>query len=722
MNDQPAVDWYSDDPIAHAEGDALDRERFVDGLEAVLDTVQHQASSSVLALIGPWGSGKSSVLKTIEERLDTQEASGKQWVTVSFNPWYFQDLASLQAGFFRDLQSALPSHSSWDKAREGIAGLAKSVAPFGSLLSLLGVDASKALTGFAELVEGDAGAARQHRIAEAALRKADRPVLVVVDDVDRLDPPELLLLFKLIRLVGRLPNVHYLLAYDEDTLIDALGRTGLVGTADPRRPIDYLEKIVQVRLDMPPVRDEQLTAWVERSLAQLGANHGLEMTDEMSQRFSKAYFAHIRERLHTPRGVKRYFAQVDAFLAGVREEVELVDFLIVSWIRSAEPLLYRALVANRDRLLGQTSHGGLEWPQKRVPGEAKGHWVKVLDAARVAPGHCEGVAAVLGQLFPRFAHDWSDSNQEFSGRRSSSGRVSNPHYFDRYFAFAVPAEDLPDHLVHAACRQITTKTPGPELRLVEEKYASHTELILTKFEDWVEPGSDGNLEIVAWLIRNITRLPSHMSIADSYQRARWVGGRLYCQLAEAQRFRVFTEAVTSIQELDYFSSLSNALAAKHQSHGLTNDRGERIDRADHAFASRIAELLNNRISQGPLGIDDGYWRLVWDWMRIDINASRKWAKLGLEKHAWPPLDLAARFVSTLYALGVPNPPIRLGEFDADSLQKLVNIRSLASAIGISADDANLLVERDMLATEDNRRLAARKGLAQMLAADESAAT
>src|SRR5690606_28255571 len=118
---------------------------------------------------------------------------------------------------------------SWKKAKESIAGLARGVAPFGTLLALLGVDASKAITGIAELLESDKGVVTQHKAAEAALREVNHPVLVIVDDVARLDLPDLLVLFKLIRLVCIIPFFLYLLTYDEHTLIVVLSRTGLVG-------------------------------------------------------------------------------------------------------------------------------------------------------------------------------------------------------------------------------------------------------------------------------------------------------------------------------------------------------------------------------------------------------------------------------------------------------------------------------------------------------------
>ena len=58
-------------------------------------------------------------------------------------------------------------------------------------------------------------------------------------------------LFKAIRLVASFPGVYYLLAYDEQTVIDILTDTPIAGK-DQGRAIAYLEKIVQVPLVLPP--------------------------------------------------------------------------------------------------------------------------------------------------------------------------------------------------------------------------------------------------------------------------------------------------------------------------------------------------------------------------------------------------------------------------------------------------------------------------------------
>jgi KAP family P-loop domain len=75
----------------------------------------------------------------------------------------------------------------------------------------------------------------------AAIEGADKNFLVVVDDIDRLHSEELLALFKAIRLLGRFDRVHYLLADDEQTILDVLESSD-IANSDRRRAIAFLEK------------------------------------------------------------------------------------------------------------------------------------------------------------------------------------------------------------------------------------------------------------------------------------------------------------------------------------------------------------------------------------------------------------------------------------------------------------------------------------------------
>ncbi|MBM4570413.1 hypothetical protein GS489_08575, partial [Rhodococcus hoagii] len=90
-----------------------------------------------------------------------------------------------------------------------------------------------------------------------AIRKTGKNILVIVDDIDRLHSDELLSVMKAVRLLGRFDGVHYLLSYDEQTLLGVLEQTDLAGNSRPRAR-DYLEKIVQYPFTLPPLQESHL--------------------------------------------------------------------------------------------------------------------------------------------------------------------------------------------------------------------------------------------------------------------------------------------------------------------------------------------------------------------------------------------------------------------------------------------------------------------------------
>jgi predicted KAP-like P-loop ATPase len=201
------ANFFGDDPLqAGSTLDSLERAQYADQLVEVLQQVRQQTESSVLAVIGPWGSGKSSILNMVIGKVDKGP-----WAVAHFNPWIYSDQESLQHGFFTELRASMEDEA-WKEPKRAIGALGKAVAPFGKLSMLAGVpDASGMVSKLGELIAGDASVTKTKALAEAALRDAGRPVLVVMDDLDRLTPDELLLTLKLVRLVGRLPNVYYLL-------------------------------------------------------------------------------------------------------------------------------------------------------------------------------------------------------------------------------------------------------------------------------------------------------------------------------------------------------------------------------------------------------------------------------------------------------------------------------------------------------------------------------
>ncbi|MFF2347637.1 P-loop NTPase fold protein [Pseudarthrobacter sp. NPDC058119] len=696
--------WLSDDPISPENPalDLLDRQGFADASVSMLDRLREQSESSVVALIGPWGAGKSSVLNMIRNRLPT--ANGDvTWRTVDFNPWNYQDLASLQAGFFTELQSELPPGTAWSRARDALSKIGRRVAPLGSLGSIVGVDAAPVVEAIADLVGGDQSLAAARHEAEAALRETGQPVLVIVDDLDRLAPEELLLVFKLIRLTGRLPHLYYLVSYDEDTLLDALSRTGLVGKEDPRRAVDYLEKIVQIRLDLPPLREHQVSTWVDNALNRFANRFSISLGPEDSSRFSRAYHAHIRARLNTPRSIKRYFSQVEAFFQPVRTEVDVVDFLLVTWLRTAEPLVYELLVTRRAELLGTNSAWSVQSILgKEDPKEKKKVWHDRLEEARVTEANLSGVADVLSQLFPRFEDAWKEVESRSRSHSPSPGRISHPDYFDRYFAFGVPPEDIADTVVELAFHQIISRQDGSERSRVETEFPTKTSMIVDKLENLSNSRAEDLLPLLEWFLPRYHELEDELAFVTPRHHVRWTTQRLFIQLDSSSAVKAI-DAAGHVEE--GLSLAAHWIDAAARNVTASQPQADSFASARKRFIQLIAETLDGYRQTNPLEVPDYIWALIWEWRRLEPSGVGGWMAELVRDNSWPVLDIIARLVGAQAPLGTPEPTWTLDALDLEAVEDLVGLDFAISSLSEELDEfqGTLPMSRTVRATPDSRR-------------------
>jgi hypothetical protein len=466
-----------DDPVGGENGpDTLDRTDFVWHVAAVLNRVRRQTESSVIGVVADWGAGKTSIVNMVREVLKEPTTGSDGWLIAEYNPWSYSDLDSLIMGFFAEMHAVIPKGAKWNETRKHIGGLATAAAPLGKLGGLVGLDLESVIKAVGTYVAGDVSVSAVRAQAEASLKRLNRPILVIMDDLDRLTPDELLLVFKLVRLLGRLPNIYYLMCYDEQTLLDVLARTDLIG--DRReRALDYMEKIVQVRIDVPPLREVQISRGVDSAINTILGDEELESVD--IQRISVAYREHLADRLTTPRAIWRLFAQVDAFYGPIKDEVNFADYLLLTFLRTSEPDVYRMLYERRAELIKQPPRSVNA--AVRDPGTAD-VWRQRLREAGVTDDNVEGVLAILAILFVpiKEASERGRLGREYMEDLGRRRGIGHPDYFDRYFAFSVPEEDIADSVVVEALNQLAKNSPGPELDQLTRGLQADTSRVVRK--------------------------------------------------------------------------------------------------------------------------------------------------------------------------------------------------------------------------------------------------
>ena len=322
---------HPDQPLAPASAlveDKLDRAGFARSVVSALSRVSVQGGF-VVSIEGAWGSGKTSTLALVEALLG--QVSKKGPILVRFNPWLVGDRDALLRHFLATIASAIKMGDKSQDAKKAakqlntyakvfdFVKLVPGAEPWASLVKSVIEAAGNATEAVADYKTPDIE--ERKRKVESALRTYDRPVVVFVDDIDRLFPQEVFEMVRIIKAVGELPNVGYLLAWDAAYVKSALETLGLP------KPATYLDKIVQVRLPLPSLSNSAREQLMNDSLEQLESGALKSHFPSDSARLRTLYFSGLRELLEQPRDFVRLFNTVGVLEPTLRGELALADIV-----------------------------------------------------------------------------------------------------------------------------------------------------------------------------------------------------------------------------------------------------------------------------------------------------------------------------------------------------------------------------------------------------------
>jgi predicted KAP-like P-loop ATPase len=171
-------------------------------------------------------------------------------------------------------------------------------------------------------------------------------VVVLMDDIDRLDKDEIHAVFRLIKLSANLENVVYILAFDREIVEEALSERYVSKQENPGQ--NFLEKIVQVPINLPKVPKSDLRNFCYRQIDKALQLNGIEISNNDAQEFTRDFITGIEIRLETPRMAIRYANMLNFSLPLVNGEVNIVEFLLIEAIRAFYPNAYEIIKNNRD--------------------------------------------------------------------------------------------------------------------------------------------------------------------------------------------------------------------------------------------------------------------------------------------------------------------------------------------------------------------------------------
>ena len=432
-----------DQPIESSKDDILGRASFAQALgDAILS--YEGKDSIVIGLFGAWGSGKTSITNMALEHIKSNPKLNSDYekpIIVRFNPWNYSDQNQLITQFFKVLSIELK--------RQDYAGLSKEIGkklqifaeivePF-TLIPIIGSvvktisdtakNAGSSIESLSDLKSDDLDTIKAD--INKLLGEQNHKIVVVIDDIDRLNDIEIRQMFQLVKSLGDFKNTIYLLVFDKKVVINALENV------QEGFGLEYLEKVIQIPFEVPLISKDEVEHLLKREIRELVNGVPEDRYDQGY--WWDIYFMGFKDFFRNIRDVTRYLNTLRFGLEMVKNEVNVADFLAITAIQVFLPEVYYGIRDNKDLFVGSCSYYGRSDESKE---KAKKHCDEIISKGKDLPP--EVLKDLLKKLFPKLESIYGNNNfgQEELRNWRKDCRICSPDIFDLFFRLSLPKGEI----------------------------------------------------------------------------------------------------------------------------------------------------------------------------------------------------------------------------------------------------------------------------------------
>lgn len=351
-------------------------------------------SALAVALVGEWGSGKTTFLQLVRVELEKNYQK-----VITFNPWTSMSSTQMIKDYFSMLKNTLEEEGlliddAIDRYVSQLLGLGPT-----SLVELFGT--------WLGLGNNSDLAATRDEISKA-LDKLDGHLYVLIDDLDRLQKEEMFEVMKLIRNTADFKNIIYIAAYDKGYVTKTLEKYGI------EKPDKYLEKIFQVELQFPKF-EEYLYVHHFKELLKEFMLHKSDYGNTLNNiEHFPGTGIQLSDYLKSFRDAKRFVNNLILIIdyldsLNLAKDLDMKDLFLVELLNFTDEPLYSILKYDNSRLI------------KKDGSKEKRYVLSVDESMKIS----ERSGKILNALFP----------SPSSTVKQSYIRINNPEVYASYFSY-----------------------------------------------------------------------------------------------------------------------------------------------------------------------------------------------------------------------------------------------------------------------------------------------
>ena len=419
---------FSDEPIDDLQDDAIGRGNFAQALKENIYNLSFK-ESFVMALYGRWGEGKTSILNLLKKEIRKEN----KLLIYEFDPWFYGDENALTTNFYHGLEDLLQESYFIPRKLKEIFKFYPEVLIKG--LTSVGIS-------FHNKIDEDRPMELKKQIEEF-VGGLNKRILVIIDDIDRLQKDDILAVFKLIKLTSHIKNLVFLISFDVSRVIKILKAEG-----DIEEPESYIEKIVQLPINIPTTDQGKIDKFLLFSFPLIGHKSEIDKLfdrieldtvkrQEFDKEFVKIYQSDLRQVFSTYRAAKRYLNSILFRLPFIEREVFLYDFFIVEIIQTFYPKLYTDMKSfpwyyfSSNWSWESIALSPLPYDKNEKLQAIKNHIEILIEKLPKK----EVVVSLLESIFPEVHNAFSRSGSYHSDSDTAriNKRVTHPECYSKYF-------------------------------------------------------------------------------------------------------------------------------------------------------------------------------------------------------------------------------------------------------------------------------------------------
>lgn len=420
----------TDKPITNSKEDFLGRKDFSDAVSNAIINYTKDEESLTLGLYGKWGSGKTSIVNMIVEEIEKEE----DIIIFNFQPWIYSDTEQLISHFFREFSKKVKHEDNASIAiRLGndLETYASFFEPLALIpeptISFVGTATSKVFGGvgkaskkWGKLKSKDLSGTKNS--IEEHIRNMNKKLVIVIDDIDRLNNTEIRQVFQMIKVLGNFPNTIYLTSMDREVVTDALSE---VQKGDGN---EYLEKIINVPFEVPMPSINKLHNFL---FAELDMIIGKD-NDFDQDYFSSVFRSGYKDFFKNIRDINRYINILRFNYSIVKDEIDIVDLFVITAFQVFEPKVYEYLKYNKNIVLLTEYYSKEEDKAKAISN------FKEVSSRLLLKLSEDNFWELIGDLFPGMS-EYGFVDQE---KCTKMGRICSPDFYNLYFQMSLNEDEI----------------------------------------------------------------------------------------------------------------------------------------------------------------------------------------------------------------------------------------------------------------------------------------